>query len=517
VISVPPNTWVQVGIAFNPPWASSPAPVYGAAYVSPYAIGATLWFTEVIVTFSEPVASPLAPAVFVKSLMPVMHVQNLVTGQWYHRNVQGITSPSVTWNLNAADTFQCTLSPPRTDMMTSAGEPLLKVWRDACYLEEDGQIKWGGILTQSAFNGPQWTMQYTGFAGYPNGIPYEGANYVQTGIEAMAVVRYLWNWLQTADVNSNLGMVIDAANTGVLLGAQPSSVPIEDTLTKTSHTGATSLTVAHANSFSTGDVIRVGDEGTTYTVKAVSANGYTLTLNTALKGDSSRYYIGAIVAQVVPPTPYALYWYNSTDIGQEIEQIRQEAVFDWREVHAWKDAAKSGVTHTWTVGVPRLGARRTDLRFCEGENMVVAGQVTQNGANFADRVIGLGFGQGSSEIRATVSDYSGGLLNRPYVYTDAQVSSTARMTTMTRQVLQSMINPDAVTQVVVKDHPNAPLGSFFCGDDILVQLCTGWRNTSIWSRITSMTQDPTTDLMTLSLARSDSFTYLAESGQGGTL
>jgi hypothetical protein len=48
-------------------------------------------------------------------------------------------------------------------------------------------------------------------------------------------------------------------------------------------------------------------------------------------------------------------------------------------------------------------------------------------------------------------------------------------------------------------------------------LASGWRNTVIWSRIVSMTQDPTTDLMTLALARSDSFTYQAETGQAGTM
>ena len=48
-------------------------------------------------------------------------------------------------------------------------------------------------------------------------------------------------------------------------------------------------------------------------------------------------------------------------------------------------------------------------------------------------------------------------------------------------------------------------------------LASGWRHTTIWWRITAMTQDPTTDLATLTLARSDSYTYIAETGQSGTL
>jgi hypothetical protein len=56
-----------------------------------------------------------------------------------------------------------------------------------------------------------------------------------------------------------------------------------------------------------------------------------------------------------------------------------------------------------------------------------------------------------------------------------------------------------------------------CGDDIPVTMCTGWRNTVIWCRVVSIAQDPTTDIATLTLARSDSYSYMSESGEAGTL
>jgi len=483
----------------------------------PDAAGAydVIWVQKLPAAAPTPALATLTqgPLVFVKSQMPRMHVQNLITGAWWHRDVQGITSPSVTWSLNAADSFTCTLSPPRPDMMDSNGEPLLVEWRDACYLEESGEIKWGGILTSSTFNGPAWQQTWTGFSGFPNGMAYEGGVYKKIGVEAMDVVRFLWDWVQSGQgASANLNMQMPTTNTGYLLGAQVQAGN-KDTLAANSSKGENFLTVDNPSIWTKGDVLQVTGDGGTYTIKSIS--GHVLTLTTTLKGASSLYVNKRTLQQVVPPTPYELDWWNNTDIGQEIESIRAEAIFDWRETHAW-GSSRDVVKHTWVVGAPRLGMYRQDLRFCEGENIVVSGTVTRDGTRYAQRVVGIGNGQGSSTIRSTVTG-SGGRLARSFVYTDQTVKSVARMTSIARKVQQSMDNIDEITQIVVKNHPHAPFGSFFCGDDIEVILCSGWRNTSIKSRITSMTQDPTTNLMTLNLARSDSFTYLAQSGQDGTL
>jgi len=175
------------------------------------------------------------------------------------------------------------------------------------------------------------------------------------------------------------------------------------------------------------------------------------------------------------------------------------------------------VIHQLSFGVPRIGTRLTGLRFCEGENIVQAATVTRDGTVFADNVVGLGAGTGSASVRATAANASTGRLRRTFVYTDQTVQTVSRLAAKVQKVLASMQNIDTVTQVVVRNHANAPFGSFAPGDDIPVMLASGWRNTTIWSRITAMAQDPTQDTMTLTLARSDSFTYEAQTGQAGTL
>lgn len=492
------------------------------ALALPFTEGAGAIDGITVVIGSAPAPTPgtaiaIASPAFIRSQMPRMHAQNLLTGAWYHRDIQGITSPLITWALNTADTFTCTLSPPRADMLDSTGNPLLMEWRDAIYLEENDQVKFGGILTSSTMQGPQWQLSATGFAGYANGMPYEGPNISQTNIDALDAVRTIWSWLQ-AQPGGNIGLNLGSTKAGFLLGAQypPGASSLLGSFGPFV-TGQTFVWLTNASAFSAGmNILINGDQYTIKTIEMTSSNVASgkVDLTTALR---NTYYTGMPVIQLQAQVPWTLDWYNSTDCGQEIQSIQQEAIFDFREQHTWQDSTKGVINHALVFGVPRLGQRQSSLRFCEGENIIQAGTVTRDGTKYANDVIGLGAGSGNSQIRADTANASTGRLRRSYVYTDQTCDTTARISAKAAKILAAMQNIDAVTSIVVKNHPNAPWGSFMPGDDIPVMLATGWRNTTIWSRITQMTQDPTTDLMTLTLARSDSFTYMPETGIAGTI
>jgi hypothetical protein len=532
-----------------------------------------------------------ASPAFIRSQMPRMHIQNLLTGKWVNRDVQGIVSPSVTWALNTADAFTCTLAPPRGEMMDASGNAVIVEWRDAIYLEESDEIKFGGICTQSTLTGPQWNITAMGFAGYPNGMPYEGPDFTRTNIDALDVVRYIWNWLQSQP-GGNIGMELGSGKSGTLLGAQVAP-GIVTTIARNVAAGSSVIWLGNANAFNrnvtitisgvpytisgvirnssgvaTGQVnltaplgephvigdpvlqtspvfttlaravavnqnnIWLGDAASFASGEAIIISGDPYTINQVLTGSTGlatgnvtltsstrkAYASGSPVYQVRTVTPFQLLWYNSTDLGSELTSIQQEAVFDTREYHFWGDpATRNTVRHRLLFGVPRLGNRLTGLRFAEGENIVSPSTVTRDGLKYASNVVALGAGAGSAQVRSTAASAGTGRLRRTYVFTDQTVNTVSRLASKAQRVLASMQNIDTVTQVVVRNHPNAPFGSFAPGDDIPVMMASGWRNTIIWSRITAMTQDPTTDLMTLTLARSDSFTYMAQTGQAGTL
>jgi hypothetical protein len=459
-----------------------------------------------------PVYYPPASPAFIKSQMPRFHVQNLLTGQWLHRDIQNVTQPSVTWQLNGAGNFTCTLSPPRADLLDATGNPIFQVWQTAGYLEESDEIKFGGICTSATPQGPNLPLTFTEFSGYPNGMPYEGPNVSQSGIDALDAVRNIWAWLQSM-TGGNLGLVLDTTKAGVQLGVT-STYSTSTVLSKSANKGDNVIHIVQLPLGSGGSgnwkakaALVVGTSTTT--VKSATAT--TITLGSNLSDDQPA---GSLVALVQPAIPYTLDWWNSTDCGQEISTIQQEAPFDFREVHTWTDANKDAVSHRLAFGVPRLGSRRTDLRFAEGENIVSAGQVTQDGSTFANNITGIGAGTGSGGVRSSAS-LADGRIRRVNVYVDQTITRQDRLQSRINKVLTATDQVDTISQIVVKNHSNAAFGTFVPGDDIPVQLATGWRKILIWSRILNMQQDPTTQLMTIGLARSDSFAYVAQSGSAG--
>lgn len=474
-----------------------------------------------------PKTLPVASPAFIRSAMPRMHIQNLITGKWVSRDVQNVVSPSITWNLVPPDAFTCSITPVRDDLRSpSTGQPLIDEWVSGVYLEENGEIKYGGIVVGGAFQGPRWDITTMGFAGYANGMPYEGSQYSHTDIDALDVVRDLWHWLQTQP-GGNINLELDNTKSGVLLGHFVQSGAWTELAANIS-AGAKTVKVLNANPFTKKMKIAVGDTDNGTIAKITKnaggqvtggSDGLTvavvdeITLLTALKNSHAR---GEVVEQTGPAPPFVLDWWNSTDIGQEIQQIQAEAVFDMIEQHQWADPGKTGVRHFLHFGVPRVGARK-QLRFAEGENIIQPAQVTRDGTNYFNNIVGIGAGQGSETIRQTASVVDG-RLRRTQVYQDQTVKSDSRMAAKARKQLTATTGLDTVTQIVITNHPNAPFGTFRPGDDIPVTLGgTGWRRGVIWSRIISMTQDPTTNLMTINLLRSDSFSYMAPTGTAGTI
>src|SRR6516225_2659257 len=405
------------------------------------------WEGLLVVKGTAPAPTPAfyaraAPQAFINPTMPRMHLQNLITGAWITRDLRAIQQPNITWNLDQPDTFSCQVQPPRRELLDSTGNPLPTEWQTACYLEENSEIKFGGILTASTYNGPAWTPTFT-------------------------------------------GLVLDATKAGVLLGAQLQSNQFMSTnLAVRARDGSTTITVNNPTGFTTSSQVNLADSNNWYSISKISKNVFTL--GSAIRGDHNA---GTKVIQGGPgsnvPTPFVLDWWNSTDIGQEIGNIATEAVFDFYEQHTWTDATRQGVKHALHFGVPRIGVRQTSLRFAEGENITVPVQGSRDGSVYANEVVGLGAGQGSLQVRAQVGTPNN-TLRRVFVYTDQTIRTQARLQSRAQAILTSRIAIDTPQTVVVKNHPNAPFGSFRCGDDILVTMATGWRNAGIWCRITSM-------------------------------
>lgn len=348
--------------------------------------------------------------------------QRAITNEFLDFDVP-MTRDELSWGLSGPGSLRGTIAPEYARLLASDGKPLFDEWGTLLYAEADGEIRWGGILVKSDFNGAAWTLEAAGFTTYPHAIPYAGA-YSRVGIDPFTAVREIWHHVQS-DPNGNLGMVVDS-------------------------TSATTVKI-----------------GTT-------------------------------------AEPYSLQWWDARDCGGEIDTLAQETPFDFVEAHSW--AADGTISHALNFGYPRLGTKRTDLAFVQGDNVFNPVTPERDGAMFANEIVGLGAGEGSKSLRVTLP-MPDGRLRRPVVYSDKSVKTTSRLTSLSRTQLARFQNTLDISSIDVIDHPNAPLGSWQLGDDILISADLPWLGrVDLWCRIVgwSLTSD---SRATLQLMRSSSFYY----------
>lgn len=203
--------------------------------------------------------------------------------------------------------------------------------------------------------------------------------------------------------------------------------------------------------------------------------------------------------------PYTLNWWESPDCGDEIDSLAGETPFDWTEHHKW-NADKTDVLHEIRIDYPRAGRRRTDLSFEQGANIVSVIVPERDGEDFANEVHGIGAGEGKKSLRATTA-VRDGKLRRVKVVEAKATSSKSRLDALIRDEAKRSRDVTTIDSIEVRQHPNARIGSWSVGDDILVKAHLPWLgDVQLWCRITAWTL-LTPETARLDLARSDSFIY----------
>src|SRR5690606_1093217 len=210
---------------------------------------------------------------------------------------------------------------------------------------------------------------------------------------------------------------------------------------------------------------------------------------------------------------YVLPWYEDIEVGSKIDEICKQVPLDYREVWRWASPERESVVMHLELGYPRLGRRASDLRFVEGENISEVVQLQRSGEDFGNVVVGYGAGEGSKQLRQTVSQRDG-RLRRVRAVDHEDVTTAAALKAIAADELNRARQITDITSFTVIDHPTAALGSFGVGDDVLVETVIGWQPIRLWVRILSYTFDPDGDTVSVTCARSDSFDYSGRSGGG---
>lgn len=203
---------------------------------------------------------------------------------------------------------------------------------------------------------------------------------------------------------------------------------------------------------------------------------------------------------------YRVPWWEFRDCGTEMDQLLEVASADYIERHTW-NAYHDNVLHHIELGVPRLGKKRSDLRFVEGENIIEPIPLTVAGDDFAQTIIGIGRGEGRKIIHTEVA-HRDDRLRRTAAAID-KTASEAKIKRLANREYQRRNDTKGFETVVIRDHPNARISTIDPGDDILVEAELRWHGRiRLWNRVISIEQAISDDdVAILHLARSDQFRY----------
>lgn len=187
--------------------------------------------------------------------------------------------------------------------------------------------------------------------------------------------------------------------------------------------------------------------------------------------------------------PYKSGWWEGKTLGSHIDDLVSGAATpDYTCDVAW-NTDKTDVIRRIRIGWPRLGARRTDISFSTGVNIVEDPAVPLKGDEYAQVVIALGSGDGSAKRRG-ISAIRNGRLRLEHVADHPDVKASDVLAARAAAERQERQNLGTVEQITVRDTPAAPFGSWQVGDDVPVRVHNAWTDYVGWRRITGWTIQP---------------------------
>jgi len=452
-----------------------------------------------------------------------------------------LSEVKLTHTLSGHSSLEANITPEIARLIDTDGLPIFDPWSTAIYAEAGGSIRAGCILEDMVPGATSLKLTGIGFTGYAINMPYD-AETARFNVDPLNMVRDIWKYIQKFN-RGNLGLVLDGTTSPVRIGKlgvkavyqvfldgawqdrtkvmsarviPPVSLPITDQVTDTDtviYVTKLAQLVAAQTPFN----VQVGSE--TITVNGLATGGAKPALlgltrgvngtKAAIhaKGDTVK-YAGTPTRTIaaVEPAPYTLAWYQTDDLAKEIDDLAKATPFDYFEEHAWAGDPDNDptITHRLRLGYPRLGRRRLDLAFVIGDNVMVQPDVAYDGDSYASEVMTLGAGEGSKMVRGSYAKTTS-RLRRVAVVKDQGIRTVDAANKRSQRELAFRLGLGDVAQISVRDHPNAPVGSWAMGDEVLLQGDAGWAgDLNLWVRVVGQTLTPDDmSVATLNVIRTD--------------
>lgn len=350
-----------------------------------------------------------------------------------------LTSVSMTHVLSGPDKLAAKIAPEASRLIGSDGTPVFTPWSTAIYAEKDGLIRMGGILTSLGASGETLDLECTGFTGYLQDMPYIG-DYRGYKKDPMELARIIWNHVQKQPYG-NLGLLVRTNTTPVRIGVR-------------GHPALRGRPV--------------------------------------IKDANGTVVMAAQAAQpAVEDQPFELSWYATSNLAEPFEKLAEQTPFDYVESHSWRNKDKCEIAHYLDIRYPKIGRKRSDLRFVVGENVYEAPKLVEDGGRYASDVLILGAGEGSKMVHAISTDHSSLRLRRVAVIPRKGIGRATTAINAAKNEIKHRVGAVDFDEITVIDSPFARYGDLQVGDEIYIQAGHGWyRSASQWGRVVEITITP---------------------------
>jgi hypothetical protein len=212
-----------------------------------------------------------------------------------------------------------------------------------------------------------------------------------------------------------------------------------------------------------------------------------------------------------PADVYHSNWWETPCLGDQVDDlVSGDATPDYTCATAW-NTGKTDVVKRIRLGWPRLGARRTDIEFSSGVNIIEEPEDALSADEYAQVVIAAGKGEGRARLRQ-ISAVRNGRLRLEHALDLPDINGTDILKTRAdreRTWRQTTVR-GSVDQVTLRDSRAAPFGSYQIGDDVYTRVHNPWTSYTGWSRITGWSRKPQAQggpQTVVSLKPADSFQY----------
>jgi len=212
-----------------------------------------------------------------------------------------------------------------------------------------------------------------------------------------------------------------------------------------------------------------------------------------------------------PSDVYHSNWWENPCLGDQVDDlVSGDASPDYTCDTSW-NTAKTAVVKRIKLGWPRLGARRTNVEFSSGVNIIDEPEDSLSGDDYAQVVAACGAGEGRSRLRQ-ISAVRNGRLRLEHVLDlpDVNGNDILKARAAKERTWRQTTIRGSVDQVVLRDTPAAPFGAYQVGDDVFTRVHNPWTSYTGWCRITGYTRRPNAPggpQTVVDLKPSDSYQY----------